>query len=85
MLFPHSLTTLTRSLTHSHSPTFNLMFRFDEEDEMGDFIVDEGPEGQQRARRRRAMHIPGVSAAALEVRGRGGGAFARAHTALRQC
>ncbi|KAJ9531476.1 hypothetical protein QJQ45_015057, partial [Haematococcus lacustris] len=40
----------------------------DEEDEMGDFIVDEGPAGVERARRRRAAlagAIPGINADAL--------------------
>jgi hypothetical protein len=42
----------------------------DDEDEMGDFIVDEGG-ARERARRRRAAlagGLQGVSAAALEVR-----------------
>lgn len=42
----------------------------DDDDEMGDFIVDEGPGGRERARRRRqalASAIPGVRAEALEV------------------
>jgi hypothetical protein len=41
-----------------------------EYDEMGDFIVDEGPGAGARARRRRQAlsdAIPGISAAALEV------------------
>ncbi len=47
-----------------------LMMEDDEYDEMGDFIVDEGPGGAARARRKRqqAGAIPGITAAMLDVR-----------------